>query len=240
MIREKYHLSNCHIFIYSGVNFLRSTSAEKFRREIHKRFQFDGGYIINASEFANVSSSWCIGFTMWGSGLKAYNRQYPVDVMQRTIDGCEKVCDKILYNVPSGQRLVDWCSNGKNKDLPMKDIIPLAKGLYPKGDIVSIPDNVIGVHLWGQNRVASTDMKKLLFTSLYPTGFNKFYVNEANFEKIDCINSVRWLSEGNWMNCDDEFMIPDESNQKFKQFKFDSIIYSLFSLGNYCTSTDHD
>ena len=240
MIREKYHLSNCHIFIYSGVGFLRSTSADMFRFEIHNNFGFDGGYIINASEFANVSASWAIGFTMWGKKNEDSYNEYHVDVMRRTIDGCEKVCDKILYNVPSGQRLVDWCSNGKNKDLPAKDIIPLAKGLYPKGDIISIPDNVIGFHLYDKNRIAHTDGLKLFFSAPYASGFNKFYINEDNFEKVNCIHAVRWLPEGDWINKDDEFMIPNESHPKFRQFMLDSLIFSLFDTANYCTSTDHD
>ena len=240
MIREKYHLSNCHIFIYSGVGFLRSTSADMFRSEIHNNFGFDGGYIINASEFANVSSSWPIGFTMWGKKNEDSYNEYHVDVMRRTIDGCEKVCDKILYNVPSGQRLVDWCSNGKNKDLPTKDIIALQKGLYPKGDIVSIPENVIGFHLYNANRISHTDRLKLFFSAPYASGFNKFYINEDNFEKVNCIHSVRWLPEENPIQDDDEFMIPNESHPEFRQFMLDSLIFSLFDTANYCTSTDHD
>ena len=239
-IRDKYHLTNCHMFLFSGISFITTTSNENFRKLIHNGFQFDGGYIINASEFANVSASWAIGFTMWGSGSKEYNRLYPVSVMRRTIDGCEKVCDKILYNVPSGQRLVDWCSNGKNKDLPMKDIIPLAKGLYPKGDIISIPDNVIGFHLYDKNRITHTDRLKLFFSAPYASGFNKFYINEDNFEKVNCIHSVRWLPEGDWISGDDEFMIPNESHPEFRQFVLDSLIFSLFDTANYCTSTDHD
>ena len=239
-IRDKYHLTNCHMFIYSGIVFMTAASNENLRKLMHNGFQFDGGYIINASEFANVSSSWPIGFTMWGPGTKEYNRLYPVSVMRRTIDGCEKVCDKILYNVPSGQRLVDWCSTGKNKDLPMKDIIPLAKGLYPKGDIISIPDNVIGVQLYNQNIASPVERLMLLFTALYPTGFNKFYVNENNFEKVNCIHAVRVLTKGTWMNAKDEFMIPNESHPEFRQFMLDSLIFSLFDTANYCTSTDHD
>ena len=238
-IRDKYHLTNCHMFLFSGTTFMTSVSNENFRKLIHNGFQFDGGYIINASEFANVSSSWAIGFTMWGKKNENLYNEYHIDVMRRTIDGCEKVCDKILYNVPSGQRLVDWCSNGKNKDLPMKDIIPLAKGLYPKGDIISIPDNVIGIHLYNSNQVAPMDRKRLVLSSLYPTGYNKFYINKDNFEKVNCIHAARCLSEGNWINCNDEFMIPDESDPRFDTFESDSLIYGLF-IDNYCTSTDHD
>ena len=239
-IRDKYHLTNCHMFLFSGTTFMTVVSNENFRKLIHNGFQFDGGYIINASEFANVSSSWAIGFTMWGSGSKEHNSQYPVCVMRRTIDGCEKVCDKVIYNVQSGQRLVDWCSNGKNKDLPTKDIIPLAKGLYPKGDIVSIPDNVIGFHIYDKNRISHTDRKKLFFSAPYASGFNKFYINEDNFEKVNCIHAVVWLPEGDWISSNDEFIIPNESHPEFRQFMLDSLIFDLFDTSNYCTSTDHD
>ena len=51
---------------------------------------------------------------------------------------------------------------------------------------------------------------------------------------------MRWLPEGDWINKDDEFMIPNESHPKFRQFMLDSLIFSLFDTANYCTSTDHD
>lgn len=238
-IREKYNLSNCHICLFSGIGFMSVSSDKELRKVINSNFKHEGGYLINAGEFANVSSSWGISFTQFGPG-QYESDEYKLDVLSQVDFEITKIGEKTIYNLDHRKKLPDWCDNGKRRNGKMKEVLSLKTGLFPIGDPIYVPDDFMGVQMYNTNNVAGTDGLKLFMVTPYNSGFNKFYINPDNFEKVMTIHAVRWIPEGNWLNSDDSFSTPNESDPHLTQFMRDSLIYSLFDNANYCTSTDHD
>lgn len=237
-IKQRYNLTNCHIFIYSPVNILRTPRSKDIRKFIINNFNYNGGYIINASEFDNVSSSWAIGFTMWSSGETEDKNIFPIDVMG-IIDFEPKITmRKDLYNLDGKEDLTSYV---KRKDKGEKvDIIRLRVGLYPEGIAKDI--NSLGFFLKGGNKLSPRDRVQFLKSSLQQANNTlSIPLTESNIDKGIVGFAAMTLPERDWIVCDDELAAPDESHPDFKQFVMDSYIYSLFKDSySYQTSTDHD
>lgn len=236
-IKQKYNLSNCHIYIYSPVNFIRNKFTYKLRNLISNNFHYDGGYLINASEFANVSASWGIGFTMWSSGETMDKNVFPIDVMGIINFEPKVTMEKDLYNLDGKEDLTSYV---KCKDKRNSKMIMLRKGLYPTG-IQSTTDNMIGSFIKLRNILAPSDRVNFLYTSNYGFNISSIPLTKSNIDKGIVGFAAMTLPERNWIVCDDELAAPDESHPDFKQFVMDSYIYSLFKDSySYQTSTDHD
>jgi hypothetical protein len=52
---------------------------------------------------------------------------------------------------------------------------------------------------------------------------------EINFEKICAAFTARKIVGLDWINSNDQFLAPNESNPMLRQFELDSVVYSLFS-----------
>jgi hypothetical protein len=50
----------------------------------------------------------------------------------------------------------------------------------------------------------------------------------VNFFETTILFTVRRLITNNWLNTVDEYLISNEKHESFEQFKYDSIVYSLF------------
>jgi hypothetical protein len=55
------------------------------------------------------------------------------------------------------------------------------------------------------------------------------YVNEENVFECSSVFCAKVLIEGNWINWYDEYVGPGVKNDLWNNFKFDSLIYSLFN-----------
>lgn len=239
-IKRKYNLSNCHIFIYSPVNILRNFGRKDIRKFITDNFRYDGGYLINAGEFANVSANWGIGFTIWSSGETMDKNIFPIDVME-IIDFEPKVTmRKDLYNLDGKEDLTSYVKC-KDKDKGEKvDILRLRLGLYPEGIAKDI--NSLGFFVKGGNKINPRDRFQFIKSSLQQkNSIPSIPLTESNIDKGLMTFAAMTLPERDWIVCDDELAAPDESHPDFKQFVMDSYIYSLFKDSySYQTSTDHD
>ena len=237
-IKQKYNLSNCHIFLYSPLNFMRNYQSRKIREYILNNFYYDGGYLINAGEFMNVSASWGIGFTMWSSGETMDKNVFPIDIMGM-IDFEPKVTmKKDLYNLDGAEDLTSYVKYKDNN--VKKDTLRLRLGLYPEGITKDI--NSLGVFVKDANKLNPRDRLQFL-QSVRNHGkcSPNIPLTKSNIDKGIVGFAAMTLPKRDWIVCDDELAAPDESHPGFKQFVMDSYIYSLFKDSySYQTSTDHD
>lgn len=238
-IKQRYNLTNCHIYLYSPVNFLRTSRTSHIRNFLVNNFHYTGGYLINASEFANVSASWGIGFTMWSSGETIDKNVFPIDIMGM-IDFEPKVTmKKDLYNLDMKEDMISYIKcRDKNEKI---DTLRLRLGLYPEG-ISKINNKYLGIVTTSGLTLSPRNRSTFIKSSLQQdNGIGAIPLTESNIDKGIAGFAAMTLPERNWIVCDDELAAPDESHPDFKQFVMDSYIYSLFKDSySYQTSTDHD
>jgi transcription termination factor Rho len=87
--------------------------------------------------------------------------------------------------------------------------------------------NSFGYLLSTANNIGKSMEDVALFSSACSVGHG-FSVNKDNFIESMILFSVRRIVSANWTNEKDEYLAPNENHQQFEQFKYDSLVYSLF------------
>ena len=139
-----------------------------------------------------------------------------------------EVGKKQLYNLDSGTTASEWCK----KDLKGKRVVervqlknPLSVGGSHK---VKIVENSLGYMDSLSNSVQYNTQR----TGIYSVAFSArggFSIIEGNFHKCNTFFTARKTIIQNWVNDKDEYLVPNEEHEQFEQFKYDSLVYSLFN-----------
>ena len=90
-------------------------------------------------------------------------------------------------------------------------------------------ENFLATMLAGSNNVyCNTQLVSLISSGYSVATLPTLQVTTFNFFQSVTYFSVRKIVTRNWINWIDEYMIPNEEHESFEQFKYDSIVYSLF------------
>jgi hypothetical protein len=135
---------------------------------------------------------------------------------------------KVLYNTdeltPASKWVREDVKGLKTFDGPQISSATIVKE-YGRGTIVN---GALGYLLTNANNVGNNVQHVALFTGACSKA-NGLSVIHKNFYKCLNLFTARKLIFGDWVNWCDEYMVPNEQHELFEQFKYDSIIYSLFN-----------
>jgi hypothetical protein len=188
--------------LFSPSLYLSGESYDVFQNKVINKTNLSKGFLFAGTHFADTSGDWPILFSVWG-GKKS---NFVVDLLDVNDDfSIEKVGVKTIYRPK--QRLIrniKSCDNGT----------VIANCSY-QGNSVS-----------GNNQFVTIlpNNKKL-------SGKGNFTIGHDNFLDITLFFSSRRLISGkfcNWKTYYDEYLTPNEDHEQFEQFKYDSLVYSLF------------
>lgn len=212
----------------SGSNF------KKFRNIFFNKFNFKYSMIFNASHFSNTVDSWGIDFSIWKSGNEK-NNIYNSDIKEILFNGINKIGIKSIYNLDKTERANDWVRD----DIKDYNIIDTPKmssylNIKQKGYGNSVK-GYMGTMVSSGNNIYYNSKSISLISEAY-TNFNGFSILPINFEKVCSFHTARRAILCNWINCKDEYMVPNESHIDYKQYVNDSIIYSLFNWSSNTSS----
>ena len=135
------------------------------------------------------------------------------------------VGEKIMY---SPDKLAsDWAKDGrkeKTKDCPQ---LKNFNTVVEKGHS-NIADNSIGFFFNTSNNIYQNSS----FVALFSSGFSHGHgtsILPANFLKVIALFTARKSITPNWINCKDEYMVPNQEHTDYKQWNSDALIYALFN-----------
>ena len=137
---------------------------------------------------------------------------------------------KFFYNTDDKIRLNDWARH-KTKMNNLKDCPQLSSSLKIKQIGYSkMMENGLG-YLYSSLNIPQSNLTNV---GIFSSGFsssnsNGYTINKNNFYESVILFSARKLVIPNYLNEKDEYLAPDESHEKFEQFKYDSLINSLFN-----------
>ena len=147
------------------------------------------------------------------------------------------VGNKILYNLDQKTNLVDWAVN-PIKNLKNKIEFPNFKsGLNIDLDSnVKVLKNSYGVFVSDTPLISYNSIWVSILPGIPKNGRKPISILKDNF--LQCVSAftARKTIDNTWINTKDEYIAPNESHPKFKQFQNDSIIYSLFNSSSQQTS----
>ncbi|MCK9445463.1 hypothetical protein M0Q50_01050 [bacterium] len=224
-------IKNSKICLFSPPLFLSSGSYNKFRKKFFEKFKFDTGYLINASNFADVSN-WGLSFTIWENG-KEINTSF--DLIVKEIKDTEITNDiKNIYNIDDTISFSDYIKRNI-KNIIKKDCVQMTSALkyVPKGkgklSIKSLGyfDNKSNSVMYNTSEVylLSSSSSRNQGISILPINF------------LDVISNftARKLIKSNWINQKDEYIAPTEqvlNDPEYIQWNNDAIIHSLFNTSS--------
>lgn len=87
--------------------------------------------------------------------------------------------------------------------------------------------NSIGYFYCGANNIDRNTQNVGMWSVGFYAGHGLSVVKN-NFYKAISLFTARKTIKPNWLNSKDEYLAPNESHSKFEQFKYDSLVYSLF------------
>lgn len=229
-IAKEYGFSRYTVALFSKPTFMTSSTYQPFRDYWYADHSFQGGFMIQASNFSDVSGAWAVSFTVWNSGGSTQQEYIPLMLKDTTGD----IRTKFLYTAFSREASA-WAAMpvaGK----PTVDAPQFSSGLVvkPSGKGTVTPDSLCYLRNAGNNLQYSISMVYLV--SGAATWNYGFSVTPDNWRRAVALYSVRKLIYPDWTNDVDEYVAPDTSLPGYEQWVDDCHVYALIHRSNNCTA----
>ena len=231
MIKEQYNLTDVHIALFSPTLFLTGSSFKNFRGKFLNQFAFNNAVQFKASHFADVADSWGISFSIWNDGETADKNNFEYSLIDNVDGEIEIVGNKVVYNIDNAQTASKWVRE-ETKGLKTYDVINLTSAIGVKEKTGSrkgmLVENALGYFYCNSNNVDKNTQSVGMFTTAFSAGIGVSII-PSNFDKCTAFFSARKLIDKNWVNSKDEYLAPNEGDERYAEFVNDSIVYSLFN-----------
>jgi hypothetical protein len=162
---------------------------------------------------------------------------YKFDILEMDNNGLsiKKTGEKIVYSIDNGEKLSDWVrkellqipSQNKGVRPHLSSALKVSESSHQK----DVMDGFLGSYIGLSNSVEENGSGVILGSSTMTRGNAKVSLSviDSNFFKIMCAFTSRRLIVKTWKNNKDEYFAPNENHDSFENFKYDSLIYSLFN-----------
>jgi hypothetical protein len=231
-IRSLQKQYNCSIAIglFSPTAFLTGCYYKKFRNDFLDSFILGDGYIMSSTEFSDVGSAWGLSFSVWKTD-KTSNKNnfiFHLKELDRKTFTINRLARKTVYNITNEQDASYWIrSNIKNYS--KFDAPQLSSGInVRKNGGGKICLNAIGYIYCAGNSI-QTNNTNISLSSCFHGNSQGFAFCVEDFNNIVSYFTARKSITPNWINCKDEYMIPNTLHPEYAQWNNDAIIYSLFN-----------
>ena len=199
---------------------------------------YKDGFLMQASNFADVSDNWGISFAFFCNcgQLGEYNFR----VMEITNDEVSSNHNKRIYTLDKSMQANNWCKKKVNYNESCVPYLSDALGTEDRS-IKSNKngcDNFIGGFWTHSNRVLDNNQRVSLWSTIPNQASGNAISVDSFFDMIGLFAARRLITGAynNWENCGDQYMIPNENDPKYESWKSDCIIYSLFNSKSIQTS----
>jgi hypothetical protein len=231
---SKMDLNNINICIYAKSLYKSGATYEGFRKKFYSSFLYKDGMLFSASHFDGVSDSWGIDFSIWKPGLETR------DSLPIKIKDCDQygnitfLYDKEIYHLDNSESSADWIRKVL-KGVRLVDTIQFSSALVAKqANVNRISPNSLGYLRINTNNIMSNAQGIGIYPSA-TSGRGGVSIVHQNFLNSLSLFTARKSITGkyaNWVNDKDEYMAPNEEHPLWRQFQYDSLVYSLFNTSS--------
>ena len=206
LLQSQFNITNVKICIFHNPKWLCGQNYKNFRKVFFEKFEYLSGCMFRASEFANVSSSWGICFSIFNSYKSSDNSIFKHTLIESTPDySIKEVGDKLLYNNDN-------------------HVFSVAKFVERNRKTSA---NVLAVLMCPGNDVQNNGATFINSNCSYNAGGSHF-ITESNYEDCVSVLAARNLISTNWVIDKDEYMQPNENIPEYKQYIKDAVVYTIF------------
>ena len=206
LLQSQFNITNVKICIFHNPKWLCGQNYKNFRKAFFENFEYLSGCMFRASEFANVSSSWGICFSIFNSCKSSDNSIFKHTLIESTPDySIREVGTKLLYNNDN-------------------HVFSVAKFVERNRKTNA---NVLAVLMCPGNDVQNNGATFINSNCSYNAGGSHF-ITESNYEDCVSVLAARNLISTNWVIDKDEYMQPNENAPEYKQYIKDAVVYTIF------------
>ena len=219
---EKIHFcqfTNSSLFTYPSYN--------NFRKYIFENKNYVKGFVIDASEFADVKS-WPLSFSVIKNNSDKFlvSKEFIFDILENKFYQIDNKGTKTFYTIEEQNKMTEWIK--ENTINPKSNPLPVFSSVFKTKNSLKNFGDSLGYCYYTANRVEYNQQ----FVSVFSTPFSVsrgFFINEENFYKTSVGFASRIIITNNVWNANDEYIKPKINNDDYKLFETDSIIILLFS-----------
>lgn len=225
-IKIDYKLTNVNICLICKPSFISKRSYYKFRNSLLSNFTFVNGIYFQASHFANVSSNWGITFNIWKTGESVDKNNFVHKLVDVSESGeLYEFGEKNIYNIDGLLDINSWLyskTNGKPKRVVQWVGFRSAPYKLESSSSAKITDDTLAI-------IANT-LTCINLSNVFYVGNNggRYLITKQNLYEACAHFVARTNIENYWYNDKDEFLAPNETNFKYKEFLLDSLVISMF------------
>jgi len=237
-VAEQYGFKDYTMALFSMSKFMCSGSYRLFRDWWYGAHEYHGGFLFQASHFADVSGAWGVSFTVWsaGSGRKTDTRgEQPIRLCDErnfavVTDGIKQV-----YNA-DGREASEWVEDAQKGHVG--DTPKFSSGLkvVEKWDGGSVPGSLGVLCCKGNNIMEASQGTFCLSGKPSDKGRRHFDLLPSNWRRAVALYGARKLVADHWTIHEDEYLAPDEKADGYEQWVNDCHIFALLDTKNNCTA----
>jgi len=211
---------------FSNASFLTGVNYSRFREIWEEVFGFQDGFCFPSIEFEGLKKKWPVLFTVWKTGAPSVPVE--VDIFETSLTTSGK-----KFFGPANNPLSKWIAR------PSRSIVrpPMSSAMtihHSKSRSNKMADGAIGHLAWNANNVRDAHLAAILSG---PTNSGHGWsITKYNFSQSMVALACAKLVQEDWLNNRDEFNVPDNMHEKYEEFYYDSVIYSLFHNANQTVS----
>lgn len=214
--------------IFAPTLYMCSRTFEKLYKHSLQN-KFIDGFMLQASQFADVKGNWAISFCLWGKN-NSNNKLVEVEVKEQ-VDNHISFISKKQFGYLSNT-ITDYIKEIKIKDTNKRKTFTMSNALSITNGECNICDENIGYMVADSTLVEKNTQFVMLIPRKLKGHLASFEITSENFERICSAFTARALISGayaTWINGHDEYMVPNCTHSKYNQWLVDSIIYSVFN-----------
>jgi len=235
-VAEQYGFKDYTVALFSVPTFMSSGSYRPFRDWWYGAHEYHGGFLFQASHFADVSGRWGVSFTVWsaGPGRKTDTRaEQPL-----------RLCDERNFAVVTDGIKHVYNSDDKEASAWVRDVSRLkpmdapsmSSGLKIVDSKYSRPKDGALMYCNSLANNLAESASAVYFLSAASSRGQDYHVLPTNWRRAVALYGARKLVEENWVNQKDEYLVPDEGKPGYDQWVNDCHVYALLHTSNNCTA----
>ena len=236
-LAKKYGFRDHTVALFSKPTFISSGSYKPFRDWWYGQYAYWGGFLFQASHFADVSGAWGVSFTVWNSGNRTDAKKFLPIRLTDVIDFVvATTAIKEIYN-SDDREASEWVRE------PIKKLKGVDAPQMSSGLIIKEGHGCHGLLVPGSFGYVQNKGNGLMESSTGVSWMSSAYANAhgfsvlpPNWRRAVALYGARKLVEGNWINDKDEYLVPDESVPGYDQWVNDCHVYALLHNANNATA----
>lgn len=234
-VANAYGFEKKSICVFSTPLFMTGPSFKAFRDFWYRRYSYQGGFLFEASHFADVSPRWGVSFTIWNEGETSKTANLPITLKDKLGEDIVSIGSRQLYN-SDDRSASDWLRQPTN-GLMGEDGPQMQSGLnVAQSGSGSLVKDALMYFTNNANNLVHAQTLVYFTASCGSIGHGCSVLAGESWRRAIALFSARKLASVDWRNQKDELLAPNTAHADYEQWVDDCHIYALLHMANNMTA----